>query len=66
MEDSLITAEDVARMLNVKASTVYAAAKRDQIPTVRLWTGQRRALLRFRRAEIERWLRERSSVPREG
>lgn len=63
MEEALITAEEVARTLNVKVSTVYAAARRGQLPSVRLWTGQRRTLLRFRRAEIERWLRERSFRP---
>lgn len=62
--NDLITAEEVSRILKVRISTVYAAARRGQLPAVRLWTGQRRTLLRFRRGEIERWLRDRSSAPR--
>lgn len=65
MEDTLVTAEDVARILNVKVSTIYAAAKRGQIPSVRLWAGKRRTLLRFRRADIERWVFDRSSSPQQ-
>jgi len=56
----LMTAEHVARLLNLKLSTVYDAASRGRLPCVRLWTGRRRAVVRFVPAEIERVIRERS------
>ena len=56
----LLTAEQVAHLLNVKRSTVYALAHRRLLPFVRLATGRRRSLLRFKREEIEKVIRERS------
>ena len=64
-EEPLITAEDVAPILKVKAGTVYDAASRGLIPCVRLWKGRRKSLLRFRRSEIEKFIRDRS-VPAGG
>jgi excisionase family DNA binding protein len=49
----LLTAEDVARRLNIKVSTVYDAVARGRLPAVRLWKGARRTLLRFRESDIE-------------
>ena len=63
METPLITAEAVAKLLSVKVSTVYDAVARGRIPAVRLWSGRRRPLLRFRRQDIERLIRERTSPP---
>lgn len=63
MDEPLITAEDVARLLNVKPSTVYDAVARGRIPAVRLWEGTRRPLLRFRRRDIDRLIRERIVSP---
>ena len=54
MAESLLKADEVARLLNVKVSTVYAAAAAGRIPCVRLWEGQRRALIRFRAEDIGR------------
>jgi hypothetical protein len=59
-EEPLITAEDVAPILKVKPGTVYDAAWRGLIPCVRLWKGKRKSLLRFRRSEIEQFIRGRS------
>ena len=53
MSNSLLTAQQVAELLNVKAKTVYAAAEAGRIPCVRLWQGKRRSLLRFSREAIE-------------
>lgn len=51
---SLMTAQEVALLLNIQVSTVYAAAADGRLPSVRLWEGKRRALLRFRRDEVDR------------
>ena len=58
--DSLLTAEDVARILNIKLSTVYDGVHRGLLPAVRVWKGKRRTLIRFRRADIEEFVRERT------
>ena len=65
-ENSLLTAEQVAVILNLKPSTIYDAAARGRIPCVRLWQGRRRAVVRFRREEIEKLIRERSCSARVG
>ena len=59
MEAPLLKAEDVARLLNIRVSTVYDAVARGRIPAVRLWEGRRRPLLRFRQEDVERWIQER-------
>ena len=59
-QDSLLTAEEVSRLLRVKPATVYAAAAKGRIPTVRLWEGRRKALLRFRREDIQELIRKRT------
>ena len=61
MAESLLTPNQVAGLLSVQPSTIYAAAARGAIPCVRLWKGRRRTLLRFRREDIDRLIRERSS-----
>jgi excisionase family DNA binding protein len=54
VESAMLDAYTVAQMLNVKVTTIYAAAKNGKLPHVVLWRGQRRPLLRFRRTDIER------------
>ncbi len=49
----LLTAEEVARILRLKPATVYEAAACGRIPSVRLWKGRRKTLVRFRREDIE-------------
>ena len=61
MNEPLLTPNQVAALLSVQPSTVYAAAACGRIPCVRLWKGRRRTLLRFRRQDIERLIQERSS-----
>lgn len=64
MSEGLISAHHVARLLGVKVTTVYAAANSGKLPSVRLWEGRRRPLLRFRRQDIENFLQERTrTVP---
>ncbi len=59
--EKLWTAQQVAEVLSVKPSTVYDAVYRGVLPVVRLWKGRRRALIRFRRVDIEEFIRRRSA-----
>ena len=58
----LLTADEVAERLRLKTATVYQAATDGRIPCVRLWKGNRRALIRFHEDDIERLIRERTST----
>jgi excisionase family DNA binding protein len=51
-----LTAQDVARLLKVSSKTIYRFAWSGGLPAVRI----SRKCLRFRRAELEEWLRGRS------
>ena len=64
--EQLLTADEVARLLHLKPSTVYDAAARGRLPSVRLWQGKRRAVVRFRLEDIEKLIREKSipALPR--
>ena len=66
MPESLLTAQEVAEVLPVKPSTVYDAVYRGVLPVVRLWEGRRRELVRFRRADIEAFIKDRSTGPAKG
>lgn len=57
--ETLLTAEEVAKLLRLRVPTIYAAAAAGRIPSVRLWQGRRRAVVRFRCSEIEAFLKER-------
>ena len=61
----LLSAREVAHLLNIQVSTVYEAVVRGRLPAVRLWQGRRRTLLRFHPEAIERFIHERST-PAEG
>ena len=60
MDDRLITSEEVAELLSVKPQTVRDAAWRGKIPCVRLWTGKKKSLLRFKRSDIDKLIEDRS------
>jgi len=66
MTEELLTAREVADLLRVKPVTVYSAADRGLIPCVRLWTGRRRSLVRFRREDIEAVIMAGASAPSKG
>ena len=53
MSTSLLTADEVARLLGVPASWVYEQSRRGRIPTVTL--GRYR---RYRREAIEAWVQK--------
>ena len=60
----LITAQDVAELLNVRASTVYEWARFGYIPTVRLETDKTKPCVRFERDAIVEWVKARSKTAR--
>ena len=62
MFDPLLTPQQVAELLSVRPVTVYAAAADGRLPAVRVWSGKKKSLLRFRRSEIEKVLREGSTI----
>ena len=62
----LMTADEVAEDLRLKPATVYQAAAEGRIPSVRLWRGQRKALVRFRREDIEKLIEDRTVLARTG
>ena len=45
--EPLLTADEVARILNVKVSTIYDGVYRGLLPAIRVWKGRRRSLIRF-------------------
>ena len=53
----LLTASQVADLLNIKKSTVYEAALKGRLPAVSLWKNSRRTFLRFRRSDIEEFIK---------
>lgn len=58
--ERLLHARDIAAMLNIRPSTVYALCRRGELVHIRLSQGRRRPLIRFSREAIERFLRDRS------
>jgi excisionase family DNA binding protein len=58
----LLTADDVAKILCVPRSFVYALARRGEVPTVRI--GDR--YVRFRGEAIEGWIDECETTERRG
>ena len=54
--DVLLTAKELAEILRVRPSTIFSAAAAGRIPCIRIWTGQRRALIRFRRSDVDKLL----------
>ena len=56
-ETELLTVNEVCELLRIRPSTCYAAAQSGRLPSVTLWRGMRKRLLRFRRADIEELIR---------
>ena len=66
MSERFLRASDVARILNVRTSTVYALCRRGELVHVRLGEGRQRPLIRFQREQIDAFLRERTFGPAKG
>ncbi len=62
MDEPLLTPEQVAEIFAVKPQTIRDAVWRGKLPCVRLWTGRKKSLIRFRRADIEAFVRERTTT----
>ena len=62
--EPLLTADDVAQLLNVKPTTVYEWARMDYIPHIRLGVGKKKPCLRFRLSAIATWLDQRENAGR--
>ena len=56
----LATVEEAAEQLNVKPGTIYDWTYRGVLPHVRIQAGSRRAVIRFRPSDLERFIAERS------
>ena len=61
--ESLLIVPEVAAILRIKPTTVYALVARDVLPHLRIAQGKRRALIRFRRADVEAFLQRQTIVP---
>jgi excisionase family DNA binding protein len=58
----LLTADEVAALLGVPRSFVYALARRGELPTVRI--GER--YVRFREEALDRWIAQRETTEAKG
>ena len=58
--EELMTVSQVARLCRLKPATVYSAVSRNLIPAVVLWKGKRRRVVRFRRQDVEEFIRDRT------
>ncbi len=56
--ETLLRASEVAKILNVRPSTIYALAHRGVLHFVRIAQGARRSLIRFRPSDIEHIVRD--------
>lgn len=63
MTDSLIDARQVARLLGVRPSTVYALCRRGELIHIRLGERRRRPLIRFRLEDLQALLQQRTIGP---
>ncbi len=58
LHEPLLTAKQIAQMLNVKSSTVYEWAQMGYIPCIRLGTGKKKPLVRFSQFRVQEWLKQ--------
>jgi excisionase family DNA binding protein len=63
VDEPLLTPEQVAEIFSVKPQTIRDAVWRGKLPCVRLWTGRKKSLIRFRRDDIEAFVRDRTFEP---
>ena len=55
-ENAVLTPKEVADLLRISLSTVYAAVKDGNLPAITLWRGRRKSVLRFRDRDIQKLL----------
>ncbi|MBL8695930.1 MAG: helix-turn-helix domain-containing protein [Planctomycetes bacterium] len=61
MLDEILTLPEVARLLKVAEKTVYAMAKRAQLPAFKVG-GQ----WRFKRVDLDQWVEDQKAAQRKG
>ena len=61
--EPLVDATPVSKFLRVAKSTVYDQVSKGLLPHVRLWSGTRRTVIRFRMSEIAAFVRDRTFDP---
>jgi excisionase family DNA binding protein len=58
--ERLIRVREVAEALGLQVSSIYDLCHRGVIPHVRISQGRKRCLIRFREADLQEFIRERS------
>ena len=58
LQEPLLTAEQIAQILNVQKSTIYGWVQIGYIPCFRLGTGKKKPLVRFSLSQVQEWLKE--------
>lgn len=61
MTVELLTPAQVAEILNLKRSTVYAAIAAGRLPHTKLWHGRRKALVRVPRSALSEFIASRTT-----
>jgi len=56
LSEPLLTAAEAGALLRLSPKTVYRQARLGRVPCRVLWTGPRKALIRFVRSDLETWL----------
>jgi excisionase family DNA binding protein len=59
-DDPLLVADQAAATLNVKPGTIYDWVSKGILPCVRILAGKRRPVIRFRRSDIDEFIRTRT------
>ena len=59
--ETLLKAAQLAAILKVQPTTIYALVERGVLPHIRIAQGKRRGLIRFRPSDIEAFLQERTA-----
>jgi len=63
-DDAVLDAQDAAILLRVRPGTVYDWAARGVLPHIRILAGKKRAVIRFRKTDLDRFLIEKSVMVR--
>lgn len=60
-DNNILIAEEAAPILRVKVGTVYDWVAKGILPHIRILAGKRRAVIRFRRCDLEEFIRQRAN-----
>lgn len=62
-EKELLVVDQASAILKIKATTVYDWCAKGILPHVRILAGSRRPVIRFRRSDLDEFIRERLTGP---